>query len=364
MTSRFSHPKDPLAKGPSAFVFRAVATVVAGLLCFFVFNAVRSDSDTALDIDLSTASLLTVPGVAAPTEIPTTAPVQFPTATAIPEPTATPLPTATAVPTAAPTPLPTTPPTPTTPPEPELVASTSSAAVAGESAEAPNEAVPNPVAPTAVVPDPVAPSATSVPNPVAPPATSVPNSVAPSATSVPNPVPSAATAVVPNQAAPTATSVPNPVAPAATATAVPQVAPQPTPTTPAPPTATAVPIRTVADLEAYVLGEINGVRAQAGLAPLTLDPAISNISRDWSRQMAVGGFFQHRPGDQISAMLPAGWRGWGENIASAPDIFWAQSSLESSPGHYANMVGDFTHVGIGVYSTGSQVWLTHNFARY
>ena len=98
--------------------------------------------------------------------------------------------------------------------------------------------------------------------------------------------------------------------------------------------------------------------------PLVLDAAISSISRDWSQQMASGGFFYHRPGDQLNVMLPAGWRQWGENIASAPDIFYAQSSLENSPGHYANMVGNFTHVGIGVYSTGSQVWVTQNFARY
>ena len=80
--------------------------------------------------------------------------------------------------------------------------------------------------------------------------------------------------------------------------------------------------------------------------------------------MANGGFFEHRPNAQIDTMLPAGWRRWGENIASAPDIFWAQSSLEASPGHYANMVGEFTHIGIGVHVQGGQVWLTQNFAQY
>jgi uncharacterized protein YkwD len=125
-----------------------------------------------------------------------------------------------------------------------------------------------------------------------------------------------------------------------------------------------VQVQTTVDLEAYVLGEINKVRANAGLSPIGLDPTISAISRDWSQQMAARGFFEHRPGDQLNAMLPAGWRQWGENIASAPDIFWAQSSLEASPGHYANMVGPFTHVGIGVFTNGTQVWVTQNFARY
>lgn len=113
-----------------------------------------------------------------------------------------------------------------------------------------------------------------------------------------------------------------------------------------------------------MLGEINKVRANAGLGPIALDPTISLVSRDWSQKMAAGGFFEHRPSDQLNVMLPAGWRQWGENIASAPDIFYAQSSLEASPGHYANMVGPFTHVGIGVFTNGTQVWVTQNFARY
>lgn len=64
-------------------------------------------------------------------------------------------------------------------------------------------------------------------------------------------------------------------------------------------------------------------------------------------------------------MLPAGWRYWGENVASAPDIFWAQSALENSPEHYENMVGaNFTHVGLGVAVANGSVWVTQNFASY
>lgn len=314
-------------------VVRVIATILAGLVVLFVMNTARSDSDSAAGTQVSTSSLLTLPGAPqeVPTSIPTSAPVQFPTTAPIAQPTATSLPTSTAVPTSVPTAAPTSVPlaTPTAAPtsvpapqpEPEPETTTSSAAVAGQSAVAPTEVVPNPVIATA----------TAVPNPVAP-AEAVPNPVIPTATAVPNPV------------IPTATAVPNPVIPSATATPI--------------------PVQTVADLEAFVLGEINGIRARAGLSPLALDPGISATSRDWSRQMAAGGFFRHRPGNELNVLLPPGWREWGENIASAPDIFWAQSSLESSPGHFANMVGNFTHVGIGVYSTGSQVWLTQNFVRY
>ena len=78
--------------------------------------------------------------------------------------------------------------------------------------------------------------------------------------------------------------------------------------------------------------------------------------------MAVSGTFQHRPGGQIDVLLPSGWRRWGENIASASNLALAQTSLEDSPGHYANMVSPaYTDVGIGIAREGSRVYVTQNF---
>lgn len=301
---------------------KVVATIVAGLLALFLINTVRSGTEDSAT-SLSTQSVFTLTSEAVPTAttpptpVATTAPVSVPSATATPAPTATLVPT--------PEPTITAAPTPTTITESEGRDATSAPDVSVADAGA------------------TADTAEAQPAPSTVPATAVPE---PTATAVPEP---------------TATTSPEP-----TATVEPFVEPTTEPTLePTPePTATATPRQTAAQLEAYVLGEINKVRSNAGLGPIALDPTISSISRDWSQQMATGGFFNHRPGNQLGAMLPAGWREWGENIASAPDIFWAQSSLESSPGHYANMVGNFTHVGIGVYATDQQVWVTQNFARY
>jgi len=297
-----------------------MATALAGLLAFLVLNTLRSDSQDTAATTLSTSSLLTIPSQAEPTAtpVPTTAPIQVPTST--PEPTATPLPTATAAPAPTATAAPTStavPPTPV-PPEPT---ETPDVAVADAGAVASAEVV-------AATPEPE-PTATLVPEPTA--------------TATPEPTPTIVEAV------------PNPT-PQST------VAPTTEPTATVEPTVPA--FQTAADQEIYVLGEVNKVRAAAGLSPLTLDPSVSEIARDWSQQMASGGFFEHRPGAQLNQLLPQGWQRWGENIASAPDIFWAESSLEASPGHYENMVGPFTHVGIGVVTNGSQVWLTQVFVRY
>lgn len=159
---------------------------------------------------------------------------------------------------------------------------------------------------------------------------------------------------------PTATPAPTPtLEPTATATPEPTPTLEPTPT----PTPSPTPESTV-DLELYVFGEINRVRANAGLQPLIFSDGLSAISRDWSQRMANGNFFSHRPAGELSAMLPPGWRAWAENIARAGDVFWAQSGLEDSAGHYENMVGDYTHVGVGVVVQDGLVWLTQNFASY
>lgn len=300
---------------------KIVATIVAAVVVLFLVNSTRSGSQDSAT-SLSTQSLLGLPQQTDPIEppaVPTTAPVLLPTATATPVPTSTPAPTATTVPTTVPTEVPTATPEPTPEPAPTVEVS-----IAGGGGSAATQSAP--------AEEPTTVATTAVPEP-------------------------------------TATAIPE-----ATATAIPEATPTveafdvvestPEPTLEPTPTPTPIPLQTAAQLEAYVLGEINAVRANAGLGPIALDPAISAVSRDWSQQMAAGGFFEHRPSNQIDVMLPAGWRQWGENIASAPDIFYAQDSLEASPGHYANMVGPFTHVGIGVFFNGSQVWVTQNFARY
>jgi len=317
MTDWFCRSSAPMTSSSSnALSPRTVAkiavTVMAGLLVLFAANALRpGPSESATSV--ATQSLLSLPVAAAPTTapliVPTTAPLSLPTATA------TPAPTATAVPT--PTPAPTATAAPTAVPEPTPAPTVETASAVTTASEAEIVAEPEP---TAVL----EPTATPEPTPTI--------EVIEEPTATPEPTP---TAEVIEE--PTAT-------------------PEPTPTP--------IPVQTIADLENYVLGEINQVRANVGLGPLALDANISLVSRDWSQQMSTGGFFEHRPSDQLNVMMPAGWLKWGENIASASNIMVAQDELEKSPGHYANMVGDYTHIGVGIYRSGGYVWVTQNFGRY
>jgi Cysteine-rich secretory protein family len=132
---------------------------------------------------------------------------------------------------------------------------------------------------------------------------------------------------------------------------------------------------------AQFLVKTNQTRAAAGLPPLVRDGGLDNMAVQWSNHMAGvyasnGGHIQdpaaptdcnrsalcHRPdlGPALTAVDP-GWRKGGENIGVGDDVDGIQNAFVSSPGHYANIVGDYDRVGIGVVTTSDHIWVTLDF---
>jgi hypothetical protein len=134
---------------------------------------------------------------------------------------------------------------------------------------------------------------------------------------------------------------------------------------------------------AQFLVKTNQTRVAAGLAPLVRDTGLDAMAADWSNHMAGvyaanGGLVQdpaapndcnrsalcHRPdlGPSFTAIDP-GWRKGGENIGVGDDVDVIQHAFVSSPGHYANIVGDYDRVGIGVVTTADRLWVTLDFMQ-
>lgn len=185
-------------------------------------------------------------------------------------------------------------------------------------------------------------------------------------TVVPNPPPSTA---IPTSPPTTPTSAPTPTAEPIIAESLSNaLTVEATPTEPVatPTTSTDLaPMAPLEQMEAYILSEINEVRAKAGVGPVEFSQEVSKISRDWSRQMAATGSISHRPSAELGAALPKGWNAWGENVASAPDVYWAQHALENSQGHYANMINpSYNVVGLGLHLENQTLWVTQNFVGY
>ena len=102
---------------------------------------------------------------------------------------------------------------------------------------------------------------------------------------------------------------------------------------------------------------LNRVRAEAGVAPVRLDPAMSDIALAWSTEMSRTGF-RHSGGP------------YGENIAWTSDdrlhpddaALTFHDMWVRSPGHFANMTDpSYTAVGVGLFLTSSGWWATHVF---
>ena len=125
-------------------------------------------------------------------------------------------------------------------------------------------------------------------------------------------------------------------------------------------------------VEIDFLALVNAERASLNKNPLTADSALGNAAYLHSKDMGDNNYFSHisldgRTFDQ--RIVAAGYSNYytlGENIAyaygppSAAQIF---AMWKNSPGHYANMIGDFNDAGLGVYSINGYTYYTLDLGR-
>lgn len=108
---------------------------------------------------------------------------------------------------------------------------------------------------------------------------------------------------------------------------------------------------------------VNQSRAAAGLGPLTLNPSLSQVAADWADQMAAQGSLGHNP--DYSTQIPGGWSRSAENVAQGyPSGSAVHQGWMASPGHRANVLGDFTDIGLAHISAGGTTWSVEVFAKY
>ncbi|KAA1424766.1 CAP domain-containing protein [Mumia zhuanghuii] len=112
-----------------------------------------------------------------------------------------------------------------------------------------------------------------------------------------------------------------------------------------------------------ITARANAARADEGLAPLVRNPALDAAALDWAREMADDGRLSHNP--DLSGAVPSGWQRIGENVAqgygsgSAMHAGWMGSS-----GHRANILGDYTDIGVAFIREDGTTWGVQVFAKY
>jgi uncharacterized protein YkwD len=162
--------------------------------------------------------------------------------------------------------------------------------------------------------------------------------------------------------------------PTTTTVAVPVEAPSKTPSSnPAPPTTqpgvvattTTAPPPVVesgpnADFESQFASRINAFRTSSGLSDLTRDGSLDSRARAWAERMADKGGLSH---SDLGSLLPP-WSAAGENVGTGGSVKSVFGALAGSSGHKANMLGDYTHFGTGVWvGSDGTIWTAHVFTR-
>jgi uncharacterized protein YkwD len=111
---------------------------------------------------------------------------------------------------------------------------------------------------------------------------------------------------------------------------------------------------------------VNQTRAARGLGALTRDGGLDGVARQWSSTMASTGSFSHRTnlGAAIAGVEP-NWKGGAENIgmgdSDASTVSNIHDRFVASPGHLANIVGNYNRAGVGVVIVGNTQYVTVNF---
>ena len=117
---------------------------------------------------------------------------------------------------------------------------------------------------------------------------------------------------------------------------------------------------------------MNAQRISLGKNSLAINSSLSTAAYLHSKDMAENNYFSHTSQDgrtMVQRVTAAGYTNWtslAENIAycyGAPDATTVYNMWKNSPGHYANMIGDFTDAGLGVYTVNNYTYYTLDFGK-
>lgn len=114
------------------------------------------------------------------------------------------------------------------------------------------------------------------------------------------------------------------------------------------------------DFESQFASKINAFRSSGGLSDLSRDGSLDSRARAWAERMASDGGLSH---SDLGSLLPP-WSAAGENVGTGGSVKGVFGALAGSSGHKANMLGDYTHFGVGVWvDSEGTIWTAHVFTR-
>ena len=103
------------------------------------------------------------------------------------------------------------------------------------------------------------------------------------------------------------------------------------------------------------LSAINSTRSANGLAALTMDGGLQAHARKHTADMIAAGEIYHSTSAELQAAAGSGWSRLGENVGRGGTVDSLHQAFMDSPGHRANILGDYNYVGIGTDTSGDGI---------
>ncbi len=117
----------------------------------------------------------------------------------------------------------------------------------------------------------------------------------------------------------------------------------------------------LAAAEDSVLAKINAERTGRGLPALGSHWDLVDDAEAHSHRMMDGDNLHHNPN---LGSVTTDWLALGENVGVGPSVDSIHNAFMNSSPHRANILGDYTHVGVGaVRESESRLWVTVVFMK-
>ena len=109
-----------------------------------------------------------------------------------------------------------------------------------------------------------------------------------------------------------------------------------------------------------VRGQINASRAAQGLNGLAMNRTLAAKAQNWAQHLASIRRLEH---SNLTSGVPSNWQALAENVGYYSNLGGMHQMFMDSPGHRANILGQYNSVGTGVAHTGGYVYVVHVFMR-
>jgi len=115
--------------------------------------------------------------------------------------------------------------------------------------------------------------------------------------------------------------------------------------------------------EAGFLAKINASRSAQGLAPLSVDGGLRRHARNHTQDMMDSGGIYHSTSAELQAAGGSGSSRLGENVGKGGSVESLHKAFMKSPGHKANILGDYNYAGVGTGTSDGVLYVTVVFMK-